>query len=444
MQFINLLCGVVFVVFSQQPIICADTRIPQIATSEGHIVFKTNVSANRSVYVNELDLIDTLGTLTSQIATLRTALATLPTLRGAIDPNYNIFEPARALVGNTTFVVGNRFALLVGDVDGDGDVDVVFLGPGSAPDPIVLLNDGQGQFPSMAAAPNASGFGVIVLGDFLPDTPGMEICVSDGTTLRFYVWNDVESPYLLMDSDPRSASTMIAVDIDGDGADDLLEYNLAARTVGWYRNMGTEFLYAIIRTPQSGRPRDVAAGDMNNDGLIDILVPDVDSHCIELFKGLTNTTFAATPIIIAENLVHASSVAVADLTGNGWLDVIASAQTNDKTAWYRNNGTDVFEEFLISNSTDDAEFVSVADLDMDGDLDVLVASSDDNRHQWFRNNGFSRPFTPMPVIGEFAEEAHFITATDLDGDGDLDVIGEAREYPYWRVYHNTLVPNTRP
>lgn len=44
----------------------------------------------------------------------------------------------------------------------------------------------------------------------------------------------------------------------------------------------------------------------------------------------------------------------------------------------------------------------------------------------------------------FAEEAHFLVAADLDGDGDLDVIGEAREQPYWRVYYNTLVPNTRP
>lgn len=355
----NVLRSITIVVGS---VLCYNSVLgepPQIMTSDGHIILQTDGAANKSVRVNGVDLLETFEELTLQIASLNAAVATLPTLRGAIDPNYNIFEPPKALIENTSFVSGNRFALLVGDVNGDASVDVVYLGPGSAPAPVVLLNDGHGRFPTMATAPNSSGFGVIVLGDFLPETPGLEICVSDGTTLRFYVWDDVESPYLLMDSDPRAASTMFAVDIDGDGADDLLEYNLGARTVGWYQNMSTEFLYAIIRTPQGGRPRDVAAADMNNDGLIDILVPDVDSHCIELFKGLTNTTFASTPIIIAENLVHASSVAVADLTGNGWLDVIGTAQTNDKTAWYKNNGTDIFEEFLISNTTDDAEYATV-------------------------------------------------------------------------------------
>ena len=76
---------------------------------------------------------------------------------------------------------------------------------------------------------------------------------------------------------------------------------------------------------------------------------------------------------------------------------------------------------VISTALDGAFSVHATDLDGDGDQDVLSASVDDNKIAWYENLG-AGVFGPQQVITTSAQFANEVYAADLDGDGDADVL----------------------
>jgi hypothetical protein len=75
---------------------------------------------------------------------------------------------------------------------------------------------------------------------------------------------------------------------------------------------------------------------------------------------------------------------------------------------------------------DGASFVYATDLDGDGDLDVLSASWHDNI-AWYENTDGTGQFGQQNVITTAADGAQSVYAADLDGDGDQDVLSASSD-----------------
>ena len=132
------------------------------------------------------------------------------------------------------------------------------------------------------------------------------------------------------------------------------------------------------------------------------------------------------------------SVYATDLDGDGDADVLSASANDDKIAWYENltvnqNGPASPGSFgpqqVITTSVDVPISVYATDLDGDGDADVLSASQRDDKVAWYENltinlNGSASPgsFGAQQVITTSADGAFSVYATDLDGDGDADVL----------------------
>ncbi len=80
---------------------------------------------------------------------------------------------------------------------------------------------------------------------------------------------------------------------------------------------------------------------------------------------------------------------------------------------------------VITTNIDDGTFVFASDLDGDGDMDILSASNDDNKIAWYENDG-SGNFVMQQVITTNAILGTSVYASDLDGDGDMDVLSASR------------------
>ena len=80
---------------------------------------------------------------------------------------------------------------------------------------------------------------------------------------------------------------------------------------------------------------------------------------------------------------------------------------------------------VITTAADSATSVYATDLDGDGDADVLSASELDNKIAWHENLG-GGSFGAQQVITTAANGAFSVYATDLDGDGDADVLSASK------------------
>ncbi|MBI4880668.1 MAG: VCBS repeat-containing protein, partial [Planctomycetes bacterium] len=77
---------------------------------------------------------------------------------------------------------------------------------------------------------------------------------------------------------------------------------------------------------------------------------------------------------------------------------------------------------VISTAADLPWSVFATDLDGDGDADVLSASLFDDKVAWYENTNGLGTFGPQQVISTVADAATSVFASDLDGDGDADVL----------------------
>ncbi|MEO1087860.1 MAG: FG-GAP-like repeat-containing protein, partial [Acidobacteriota bacterium] len=84
-------------------------------------------------------------------------------------------------------------------------------------------------------------------------------------------------------------------------------------------------------------------------------------------------------------------------------------------------------ERSIDDNFDRPFSVYASDMDADGDIDVLGAAANANDVTWWENTaGDGTAWAPHTIDGDFAG-ARSVLAADLDGDGDADVVGAARD-----------------
>eukprot|EP00300_Choanocystis_sp_HF-7_P001215 c10978_g3_i1.p1 GENE.c10978_g3_i1~~c10978_g3_i1.p1 ORF type:complete len:1491 (+),score=126.92 c10978_g3_i1:284-4474(+) len=164
------------------------------------------------------------------------------------------------------------------------------------------------------------------------------------------------------------------------------------------------------------------AADLDGDGAIDVVVAAFTDDSIAWFRNNGSGGFHGPAVGISNTSDGVTSVFAADLDDFVSVDVVAASQNDNTIAWFKNNGTGSFgAKQVISASAMRAMCVFAGDLDNTGSMDVLSASQNDNTIAWFRNDG-SGLFSAMNVITNSAMGAKAVSAADLDGSGTLDVL----------------------
>ncbi|SVA87744.1 uncharacterized protein METZ01_LOCUS140598, partial [marine metagenome] len=142
----------------------------------------------------------------------------------------------------------------------------------------------------------------------------------------------------------------------------------------------------------------------------------------------SNDSLSFTAADIATSAIGAYDVHVADMDGDGDLDIVSASQSDSTIAWYENDGAanPSWSAADIATSADGALGVHVADMDGDGDLDIVSASLGDDTIAWYENNGAADPTWTAADIATSADGAYDVKVADMDGDGDLDIVSASR------------------
>ncbi len=235
-----------------------------------------------------------------------------------------------------------------------------------------------------------------------------------------------------------------AADLDGDGDADVLSASKVDDKIAWYENtdgLGTFGPQQVITTSADGA-WSVYATDLDCDGDVDVLSASRHDNKIAWYENTDGFGTFGPQQVITTDADWAHCVYAADLDGDGDVDVLSASMVDDKIAWYENMGcnagviTSFGSEQVISLDADEAQFVRAVDLDDDGDIDVISASSADNKIAWYENNGLGS-FSSEKVITTGAIKAESVHVADLDCDGDMDVLSASMGDDTIAWYENT-------
>lgn len=277
----------------------------------------------------------------------------------------------------------NPKASAAADLDGDGWIDLAVI-DGSVGSAYILLNDGAGRF-------------------FLASTLSL----------------------------PAAGFGIAAADFDSDGRTDLaVTVNFPINQVAVVRNLGQAVFSAPTVYSTWAYPGAVDAADLNGDGAPDLAVAcgDYPGRMSVLLNSGDGTFAAATNLTTGGD--RAADIKLVDIDGDGDRDALVTNEQSASLARFLNDGTGHFAPAWTLGTPQYPHAVSVAELLDPPGIDLVLSCGN-----WGTTSGqlaiftgagggafSSGPILPLPASALLA------AVTDLDGDGDLDLLGGYNGY----------------
>lgn len=366
-------------------------------------------------------------------------------LRGNLGPNLVYRNTGTSFVEDAagaglayTKAPGENFrhsAPTLGDLDGDGDLDLLLGGLENDPT-LVFLNDGAGRFVDATTGSGLGGMTSIhtismALGDYDQDGD-LDIAMAHWGTPRDprfpgeteTLWrNDSEpqSPKFTAVSEQNGISSGLLLDlptgvlgpnydytfapsfadVNGDGHLDLLSVSDFRGTRIFVGDANGQFVPTTF-VPDDENGMGSAVGDYDNDGDPDWFVSSVNGN--RLYQNLGAGAFRRAAESGVEPGGWGWGACFADFNLDGWLDIYqtngweagkdpsASAYVNDRTRLWMNNGDGTFTDRAPTSNVadpDQGRGVICDDLDDDGDVDVVLLTAEPQRsaYVWINEIG---------------------------------------------------------
>lgn len=266
--------------------------------------------------------------------------------------------------------------------------------------------------------------------------------------------NQLNNPYL-----GRTYYDIKIADMNGDGISEIVTseagYGSSAYLAIFTTSFDSEGMISIDQhiefnfgTGVYSEPHDIAIGDVNGDGLLDVVVSekgnvndDFESHTSIFINASQNQSFAFEPPIIIDGEGYEAFVQLQDINGDGKLDILTTRETWNQVGVYLNtsDGNSVsFENKIIISNVLAYGQPDFADLNGDGKIDMVTTSYDSNNNSRdvfvYLNNStdgnieFNLEATilsggePADWPTDYNWSAYSPTLVDVDGDGRLDII----------------------
>jgi len=329
----------------------------------------------------------------------------------------------------TIAALGSDYSFTVADFNGDGKPDIAYSGLNSSGkgNTHLLLNQGGGVFSDVVPSALATVGGLIVSGDFNNDgRPDLAIQVSHqqvSVSLETYL-NMGNNAFTHSSSIPLGVPGLYAPytfavgDFDHDGFLDITAENGGGvpgnLLMLWGKGTG-DFTSQTILGPSSVH---VLSGDINGDGIPDIVVPD-QALAATVVLGQTSRTYAQ-PISIYPEL--AQSMWVGDVNGDGSPDLFFSGNINAQIAGsvFLNDGKG---NMTLAGRPSGLASV-MADLSGGGKTDLAYFNGQGSLTIWPGSGdpNFSAQPVTISVPADIGSLSTF-QAVDLDGDGLPDIVG---------------------
>ena len=323
----------------------------------------------------------------------------------------------------------------LGDLDGDGDLDIVLAKGRHWPlKDWILLNDGAGGFEERRELPgSADNTYTAALADLDGDGDLDLVVGNDRPDDKRIYRNDGAASFALAgtfgEADWPTRNVTVA-DLNGDERPEIVVANRGGpenRSANYICVNDGSGAFPECRVLSRNSATSIGAADVTGDGFTDLFVPHRDGGQSTLHVNDGGGGFAEAHMVgPPESATRA--VAFGDVNGDGTLDIVLGDQRGGGVWLYLGRDGVSFEtRRQIGDPADNAYSLAVADLDGDGDADVVIG----NRgapDAILTNDGYGASFTRTP-FGDAEGATYGLAIGDVNADGVLDIVAGRSDAP---------------
>lgn len=308
------------------------------------------------------------------------------------------------------------------DLDADGDNDILFSANNRL---ISLINSGSGSYTT--ANTIYSGYIRHRFMDFnlkdMDDDGDLDIVAA----MRMWqasdrvIWfeNDNTHAYttnhIIQEFTNDYIMSFKIADLDGDNVKDIVTANNMDNYLVWYKNYTT--IKALGKNCYD--PGDVKTADLDNDGDLDFVTTARNGYKLVWYKNTDGAGSTGLQKVITFS-DYCSGYKLGDIDGNGSIDIAMDGK------WYKNDGSGSFTpNVYVDAYSDNMSQVFIEDVDNDGHNDLIAVDNLSNGVAvigWYKNLDGLGSFGPRQSIQTVYFSINKIVFTDIDADGDKDII----------------------
>jgi hypothetical protein len=255
----------------------------------------------------------------------------------------------------------------------------------------VLLGNGSGGFKPASGSPITIGTGVVrpygvavadINGDGFADIVTANYGNSTLSILKSNGNGTFQPPVTVTLPAGANPGFLKLADVNGDGKPDIIESNFGTGTVGVLLNDGHGGFSAPTYTNVGSGPAGLAVGDINGDGFPDIVVGNTGDNTVSVLLNDRHGGFTAqTPVTLASGAIPLN-VALGDLNGDGKLDMVVDDIQDDTIVVLLGDGAGHFTQkssFTFGSGgtgtvSTSPQSVSLVDINGDGILDIVTSA----------------------------------------------------------------------